>query len=409
MYRYSLDNTIAYSSDDIVLFKESPFASWMERLTLESPQHGIAPDEGSEISKVASATQQAYRDSDHGEIEPVEWEKLVELRQAPVQAEVEQLESVVRSMSGDGKVVVLVDGRSDESQRRTETLDAMKRGADLIINAQLASGPLSDTANLLMRTSGFSDLGNYLYIPCDTSPVTTPHSAFRLCFLADLLHSLQGQLPPQMLIIRADSDMVSLQVEDHIYYYRAVKQRFMVEQRRFRKHRMPDPADSNHFGRWSQCARDVLKQRAVGEDESAIESVEVEEELDMLPPLVADSSTGAISAMAARTAPAANLRPPVRAERAATLPDPLSVPQDLSFDLDSAMREDSFEGGRVPPLTASLVDQDRVVAYSDTAPLEPPTADRHRRSQEHEQLPQYSKKKVRPISSILITCPQGNY
>ena len=145
------------------------------------------------------------------------------------------------------------------------TLAAMRDGADFIVNGQLALGPLCGSANLLMRTSGYSELGDYLYVPCDTKATTTSQSAFRLSFLADLLHSLQGQLPPQMLIIRGDADVVPLHTEDHIYYYRAVKKRFMDDMRNFRKHRMPDPAESAHFGRWAECASEVLKQRAQSE------------------------------------------------------------------------------------------------------------------------------------------------
>ena len=44
MYRYSVDNAVTYTPDDFVLFRESPFACWMERLTLENPDHGIPPD-----------------------------------------------------------------------------------------------------------------------------------------------------------------------------------------------------------------------------------------------------------------------------------------------------------------------------------------------------------------------------
>ena len=143
----------------------------------------------------------------------------------------------------------------------------MRKGADFIVNGQLALGPLSGTANLLVRTSGYSELGDFLYIPCDTQARTRPHSEFRLCFLADLLHSLQGQLPPQMLVIRGGDDLVPLQTEDHIYHYRAVKQRFMEAMRGFRKHRMQDPAESAHFGRWSDCAHEVLKQRLLREEQ----------------------------------------------------------------------------------------------------------------------------------------------
>ena len=39
-----LDNSFVFSPSDLMLFMVSPFASWMERLTLEQPDHGIASD-----------------------------------------------------------------------------------------------------------------------------------------------------------------------------------------------------------------------------------------------------------------------------------------------------------------------------------------------------------------------------
>ncbi|MCB1677296.1 MAG: hypothetical protein KDI16_01270 [Halioglobus sp.] len=229
MYRYQLDNVITYTSEDLVLFRESPFACWMERLTLENPGHGIPPDVGTS---------------------------------AP-HKHMERQDEIADTLRSEGRAVALIDWEEEEPRRRAFTLDAMRSGIDFIVNGQLALGSLSGSANLLMRTSGYSELGDFLYIPCDTQTKTTLHCAFRLCFLSDLLHSLQGQLPPQMLIIRGGSDVVPLQCEDHIYHYRAVKQRFMDAMRNFRKHRMPDPAESSHFGRWADCANEVLKQRAL--------------------------------------------------------------------------------------------------------------------------------------------------
>jgi hypothetical protein len=230
MYRYSVDQTIVYTSEDFVLFRESPFACWMERLSLENPEHAISPDFGSKPACEVLTSE----------------------------------DELAATLLEDGKDVVLVDWQADESERRNATLSAMRHGVDFIVNGQLAVGPLSSCANLLMRTSGYSELGNYLYIPCDTQDKTTLNSAFRLCFLADMLHSLQGQLPPQMLILRGNSEVLPLQTDDHIYHYRAVKQRFMTAQREFRKHRMPDPVEASHFGRWSECANEVMKQRALG-------------------------------------------------------------------------------------------------------------------------------------------------
>jgi len=233
MYRYCVDNAVTYSPEDIVLFRESPFASWMERLTLENPDHGIAPD--------ADAP-------------------------APPGTDTRQ-DALVEVLRAEKKHVEVIDSEADEPQRRTATLGAMRNGVDFIINGQLAVGPLSGAVNLLMRTSGYSELGNYLYLPCDTQAKTTLSSAFRLCFLADLLHSLQGQLPPQMLLIRSEADLLPLRTEDHIYHYQAVKRRFMRAMVEFRKHRMPDPAESVHFGRWSDCAHELMRQRALREEE----------------------------------------------------------------------------------------------------------------------------------------------
>ncbi len=227
MYRYSRDGSITYTAADMLLFKESPFASWMERLTLENPDHGVLPD----------------RDVPADDVPPPRAD-------------------MARALSEVGRNVVLVDTELDEVERRRQTIAAMREGVDFIVNGQLAHGPLSDRVNLLTRSTGFSDLGTWLYLPCDTDLKTTLHSALRLCFLADLLHSLQGAMPPQMLIIRGGRDLVPLDTDTHIHHYLGVKQRFMRAQREFRKHRMPDPVASSHFGRWSDCANHLLRRRA---------------------------------------------------------------------------------------------------------------------------------------------------
>jgi hypothetical protein len=237
MYRYSFDSAITYTSEDIVLFRESPFATWMERLTLENPDHGILPD-------IQSAQPKNTREARN---------------------------HIAGTLRAEGRNVVLIDQDMYEPERLTATLAAMRDGADFVVNAQLAVGNLSDSANLLMRTSGYSQLGDFLYIPCETQVGTSLHAAFRLSFFVDLLDSLQGQLPPQMLIISDGADVVPLQTEDYIYYYRAVQQRFLHAMSVFRKHRMPDPAESSHFGRWSECASEVLKQRAIREQQQAQE------------------------------------------------------------------------------------------------------------------------------------------
>jgi hypothetical protein len=257
MYRSSVDNTITYTPDDIVLFRESPFAAWMERLTLENPDHGIPPD----------------------------------LNSSPPRDRPVRQDDIVATLRAEGRNVAQIDWEQDEPQRRAATLEAMRAGADFIVNGQFTVSALSGTASLLMRTSGYSALGDFLYIPCETHSTDTLQSAFRLCFIADLLHQVQGQLPPQLLLIRDGAEVVPLRTDDHIHYYRSVLRRFTQAMATFRKHRMPDPAESSHFGRWADCASEVIRQRALSEQHRAEEATsepapaqvyESEDEVDQL-------------------------------------------------------------------------------------------------------------------------------
>lgn len=334
MYHYSVDSTTTYTSEDLVLFKESPFAAWMERLTLENPGHGILPDAGS----------------------------------TPPGNSMLRQDDVAAMLRSEGRKVVLVDWEETEPVRRSATLAAMREGADFIVNGQLAVGPLAGSSNLLMKTSGYSELGDYLYVPCDTQGKTNLHSAFRLCFIADLLHSLQGVLPPRMLIIRGGADLLPLQTEDHIYHYRAVKQRFMAAQRSFRKHRMPDPSLSAHFGRWSDCANEVLKQRAL-EPEGAAEAEQ--EQLDHaapecaalreIPPLQAPVTSGLAVERRRRQAPPPALgepEPPFAGDTRCDDEHPLNPP---GFSFRKPAQAMAEPAPHVAPVRGSI------------APLQPPS------------------------------------
>ncbi|MFK8047126.1 MAG: hypothetical protein AB8B81_01705 [Halioglobus sp.] len=278
MYRSNGEEAVSYTAEDLLLYKESPFASWMERLTLENPLHGIAPDElGDPLvhynlpAELTESEQCAISDSS---VESVKWGDLV---QHKTHLAIHSTVQPPRLRHGLGGIVdvgddVYVVKKIDDVRRHKETWKAMQSGVSIIVNAHLCVGKLSSDVDLLVRTNGVSELGNYLYIPCDSSDYKDPHSALALCCAADLLHSMQGALPPQLLVIRGEFEPICLSTEDHIYHYRAVKKSFMTAQASFRSHAMPKPEDSSSFGRWKSCANEVMKRRSklVNEDNIAI-------------------------------------------------------------------------------------------------------------------------------------------
>ncbi|MCB1841332.1 MAG: hypothetical protein KDI09_00075 [Halioglobus sp.] len=96
MYRYSVDNAVTYLPSDIILFRESPFAAWMERLALENPDHGIPPDTDSH----------------------------------PPRDIAERQDDLVDTLRAEGRDVVLVDDILDEGHTVAALIaDARERGA----------------------------------------------------------------------------------------------------------------------------------------------------------------------------------------------------------------------------------------------------------------------------------------
>jgi hypothetical protein len=264
MYRDSVDNDINFTLEDVILFETSPFASWMERLTLEYPEHQYIPDTNNPAGLLRDECEP---------IVPVQWDSLglLDKQAPPLHSEkstpaykppgTASRAGIAKALGKGGKNVKIIDAEIDEPLRHKLTLDAMHDGADFIVGGQLAAGRLSGQANLLMRTGGNSQLGDYLYTACDTRSESTSQSTFLLSFLSDLLREIQGQLPPKMLHIRNGVHLTSLQTEQQIGSYLSVKQRFMTAQDEFCSDDTPDPAHSSHFGRWTNCAKEILMRR----------------------------------------------------------------------------------------------------------------------------------------------------
>ncbi len=266
MQRNAATGEIIYSPEDMLLFRQSPFACWMERLTLENPDHGIAPD--SEVN--AANTDHYARLSRRQRVQTgrhlargMAWQEFIAAGATlAVHAEAQPAGGERALHVNDAGDSSLIARFACEQQRVTATLDAMQQGLRYIAQAQLLVGPLSCHVDLLLRVDGVSDFGSYLYLPCDTRGTLRRHRAFHLAFAADLLANLQGVEPPEMLVLLEGEPIETLRTADHLPLFRAVRKRFLTAELAFRKHCMPDPTESAHFGRWTRCAQDLLKHRA---------------------------------------------------------------------------------------------------------------------------------------------------
>jgi uncharacterized protein len=237
-----LDHTLVFSPSDLMLFMASPFASWMERLTLEQPDHGIESD---------------ARDP---------------LLQTLVNRGMQHERDYLAHLSAQGLSIVVSDACNPQAAEAA-TLAAMQAGVDVIYQARLgmqaADHRFVGSADFLRKRPGPSQLGEYHYEPWDTKLArkAKPYSVIQLCGYADMLYLLQDRLANHIHIVLGvaptggHSDVRSLRTQDYYYYYLALKRAFLDFHRTFDAGQIPDPSLSTEHGRWSAYAQQLLEER----------------------------------------------------------------------------------------------------------------------------------------------------
>ena len=227
-----INNKFQYSPTDLTLFMQSPFASWMNRFALqfpkETPERDIADD-------------------------------LLGLLQNKGRQHEKMQEELFKSQ---GLSVLKINAETIELKKQY-TLDAMKKGIDVIAQAYLEYEPFFGFADFLIKVPGQSIFGNYHYEVWDTklSRKAKPEFIVQLCCYTEMLEVLQGKRPNQFVIVLGNGEQEKYCVDDYLYYYLSLKKAFFVSQDHFGRDNMPDPADSKNWGCWSDYAKKLLVEK----------------------------------------------------------------------------------------------------------------------------------------------------
>jgi uncharacterized protein len=117
----------------------------------------------------------------------------------------------------------------DEDKAFERTLEAMREGADVIVQATLLDGRWFGRADVLRKVPRPSRLGGWSYEVWDTKLAleTKGGSVLQICLYSDLLETIQGARPETMYIVppRDDFKPDAYRVDDFMAYYRLVRRR----------------------------------------------------------------------------------------------------------------------------------------------------------------------------------------
>jgi uncharacterized protein len=229
---YKNNHQLIYSPTDLTTYLASPFASWMHRLQIENPELEIQIDEPDAL--------------------------LSSLQSKGLTHEQDLLEH----FQVQGKSITKIPCDLSFDEKKTQTLQAISNGVDVIYQAALSLEPFQGYADFLIRTSIPSKLGDYSYEVWDSklSKSLKPEYVIQLCCYVEMLQSIQGTLPQHIVVALGSGDQTRLRTADYYHYYQAIKTQFIESQENFESTKQANPADSKSFGRWSSYAEQLLKQ-----------------------------------------------------------------------------------------------------------------------------------------------------
>ena len=124
-----------------------------------------------------------------------------------------------------------VGALADIRSAADDTLDAMRRGDDVVFQATLFDGRWLGYADFLLKVDRPSVLGPWSYEVADTklARAVKGGAVLQVCVYSDLLAAGQGAEPERIHVVTGDGTTHSLRLDDFGAYYRAVKARFELE------------------------------------------------------------------------------------------------------------------------------------------------------------------------------------
>ena len=161
-----------------------------------------------------------------GELKPPRWrDPALEILQ---QRGFEHEEQYLAHLRGQG-LAVDRGARTDGRTGVDATAAAMRRGADVIVQATLAHGAWYGRADILRRVPAPSALGDWSYEVVDTKLArqTRAGTILQLCLYSELVGAIQGRMPEQMHVVTPGTDFTSesYRVHEYLAYYRLVRRR----------------------------------------------------------------------------------------------------------------------------------------------------------------------------------------
>ena len=166
-------------------------------------------------------------------------------------------EGYVQHLEESGCQITRIDGVGVSQTAVDATVEAMRSGCEIIVQAGLAEGSWGGRADVLRRVNTASELGDWSYQVIDTKLAreTKCGAILQLSLYSDLVRAIQGKLPEFMYVVApwTGFEPQPYRTGDYSAYYRLIRswlQSAVTEDGQVANY--PDPRQHCDICRWSR-------------------------------------------------------------------------------------------------------------------------------------------------------------
>ena len=141
------------------------------------------------------------------------------------------------------------------------TLEAMKRGDEIIYQASLENENFYGKADFLVKKKGKSKFGNYFYEVLDAKLARNgkPEHIIQLLVYSELLEKAQETKPEKAYLVYGNFVPQEIEPKNYASFYEAFKEKFLKFHKEFDPKIVPDPALFSNWGLYSEYAKKILQ------------------------------------------------------------------------------------------------------------------------------------------------------
>ena len=143
----------------------------------------------------------------------------------------EHEQAYLEHLRSQGRTICELGEAGDADEAAGRTIDAMRAGADVIVQATLGRERWHGRADVLLRVARPSGLGDFSYEVVDTKLAreTKAGTILQLCVYSDIVARIQGALPGSMHVVTPGVGFApeTYRTADFLAYYRLVHKRLL--------------------------------------------------------------------------------------------------------------------------------------------------------------------------------------